>query len=212
MRTVFPAAILFLAVCLPVSEGASQELGLTYSSARSSHREFPAPTGFGGFVLVTINPSWQVQISLQRLAGETDKEGVVCVTYSPRIGCYPEPTHATAALTGLRGALIRTVHLGEWLRLGAGAGLSFSHVDARVRGLSGARGDLLAPNGGQIGAQGVLSAAWAPYPRFPARVIGRFTTHWVYFHTCSGEDPPQYDPFCSAGRFREFDVGLSFAF
>jgi hypothetical protein len=161
---------------------------------------------------VDLAPHWLLQISFHRLEDETDKLGLVCRTYSPRIGCAQEETHTEAALSGLRAGLVRMHNLSERLRVGGGAGLSFNHVDAGARALTGMRADLLVPNGGQIGAFGTLSAAVRPVLALPARVLARFNAHWVDFNACSGEDPPQYAPFCSSGTFWEMEMGVSYAF
>jgi hypothetical protein len=161
---------------------------------------------------VEIDPRWLLQVSFQRVSDGTVKQGVVCVTYSPRIGCAPEQTRTSASLSGLRGAIVRAVHVGRRLRLGGGVGVSFNQVDVAATGVSGRRADLLHPTGGQLGVFGSLSLAVAPYPEIPARVLGRMNAHWVDFRACSGEIPPQYDPFCTSGTFRELEVGLSYAF
>ena len=72
--------------------------------------------------------------------------------------------------------------------------------------------DLLAPNAGIIGFTALVSAAVTPVPTIPVRFTGGFGMHWVTFNTCSGNDPPQHDPFCGTQNFREIELGLSHIF
>ncbi len=191
---------------------ASQEVGVSMVAAGSRHQELPSPEGLSAFALVELSPDWLVRVSFQRVSDVTVKEGLVCVSYSPRIGCGPQETRTSTSLSGLRGGILRAFAFGDRLRVGAGGGLSFNQVDTRATGVSGHRADLLHPTGGQLGAFGLLSVAMAPYPAIPVRIVAGLAAHWVDFRACSGETPPQYDPFCTSGAFRELEVGLSYAF
>lgn len=114
--------------------------------------------------------------------------------------------------SGLRGAISRAVRVGKWVELDFGGGLSFNHVKPEVFDLTGWPADMLVPNTGQIGYLASISATLAPLRRLPILFVGGFTNHWVDFNGCSGEDPPQYDPFCGWGVLREVELGFSYVF
>ena len=90
--------------------------------------------------------------------------------------------------------------------------MSFNQVSAESVGESGLDADLLAPNAGQIGYHALLSAAVTPVRGLPVSLTGGISVHWVGFNTCSGNDPPQYDPFCGTSVFREIEAGVAYAF
>jgi hypothetical protein len=189
-----------------------EEMGILAVSARSENPEFPSPTGFEIHSTWTFNRSWLFRISYHRMTDETDKVGRVCKTYAPHIACNQQLTHSDMALAGLRGGLLRSMVFGRSLRVGLGGGLSFNDVNADITGESGQRADLLAPKTSQVGYLALLSLDYVlPLP-FPIRLSGGITSHWVQFHTCSGSNPPQYDPFCTMSRFQEGELGLSMAF
>ena len=121
-------------------------------------------------------------------------------------------TFNEVSLSGLRGGLLRTFVLARWIRVGVGGGLSFNEVNARSVGENGMKADLLAPNSGHLGYLATAEAQWIPLPGLPFRIDSSLSEHWVDFNTCSGETPPQYDPFCKVGRFTEVEVGASFIF
>lgn len=203
-------AVFFL-VCL--APGAvAQEIGASRVVASSDHVEFPGPSGASVHVLVPLAPGWYARLALNQLSDETAKVGSVCVNYTPRVGCTLQDTRTETELSGFRGGIMRALSFGEALRVGAGAGLSFNQLDVDARGPSGQQADILAPNGGQIGGFGLLSVTWRPLPGVPLQVNGGLTGHWVRFHSCSGETPPRYDPFCDPGTFRELDLGVGYAF
>jgi hypothetical protein len=103
--------------------------------------------------------------------------------------------------------------LGEQLRLGLGGGFSFNSLAAEAVGVeSGLQADLLAPNAGIIGFTALITAAVTPVTKVPLRFTGAFGLHWVNFSTCSGEDPPPYEPYCGMERFNEIELGLAFTF
>jgi len=188
----------------------AQELGVFTAFATSNNLEFPSPRGYGASGLIELAPSMLIRLSVQRLSDYTEKMGTVCLSYQPRIGCLPEMTETSITLTGLRAGLVWIVRSGERLRFGVGGGGSFSRVGVESTGVSGRLADFLSKNTGQVGAYGSLSASVAPSSGIPLKVTGGFSSHWVHFHTCSGEDPPQYDPLCKPGWFKEFEVGLSY--
>lgn len=190
-----------------------QELGVFHITAHSDHVELPNPTGFG------VSSSWEFvgsfmgRLSYHRVSNETRKEGVVCDNYSSRINCRADLTETSATLSGLRGILMWAVPLGEQVRLAAGGGLSFNHLVAEAVGTgTGLRADLLAPNAGIIGFSGLVTARVTPVSSIPVSINGGFGLHWVNFDTCSGNDPPQYDPFCEMEALREIELGLSYVF
>jgi hypothetical protein len=189
-----------------------QELGAFYSAASSDHVELPGPTGFGAFARWEVARAWLLRVSFHRSWDETRKDGIVCDQYSQRINCRLEPTKTEVTLSGLRGSISRAVRLGRRAEIGLGGGLSFNHVDPEATDLEGGPADMLVPNTGQIGYLASGSVALAPLGRFPILLVGAFTGHWVKFNGCSGEDPPQYDPFCGWGALKEFELGLSYAF
>ncbi|MFH1765880.1 MAG: hypothetical protein ABIF09_16960 [Gemmatimonadota bacterium] len=190
-----------------------QELGVFAISAQSNHSELPDPRGFGASASWEFAGWLMARLSYQRVSNDTRKVGVVCDQYSQRINCRPEMTETSAALSGLRGALTGALPLGERVRLGVGGGMSFNHLTARSVGVeSGLDADLLAPNAGIIGLSALITAALSPFATIPVRLTGGFGVHWVNFNTCSGNDPPQYDPFCGMEPIKEIELGLSYAF
>jgi hypothetical protein len=103
--------------------------------------------------------------------------------------------------------------LGEQLRLGLGGGVSFNSLAAKTVGVeSGLPADLLAPNAGIIGFSGLITGSVTPVLSVPVKVTGSIGLHWVNFSTCSGNDPPQYDPYCEMELFKEIELGLSYGF
>lgn len=189
-----------------------QELGAFYTLTRSDHVELPGPSGFGVFARWEIAPGWLLRISFHRSWEQTRKDGIVCDQYSQRINCRVEPTKTDVTLSGLRGSMSRAVRLGRWAEVGLGGGLSFNHVGPEATDLEGWPADMLVPNTGQIGYLASGSVTLAPLGSLPILLVGAFTGHWVRFNGCSGEDPPQYDPFCGWGALREMEMGLSYAF
>ncbi len=192
--------------------GLFQELTLSGIVARSTHPEFPDPWGIGGVAAWDFQRNWRLRLSFLRLWDDSEKMGLVCVVYAPNIGCEPSMTFNDVRLSSLRGAILRTRVLAPGLRMGIGGGLSFNDVNARSVGENGMKADLLVPNSGHIGYLGMVSAQWIPPLPLPIRLTTSLTEHWVDFNICSGEDPPQYDPFCDAGRFTEWEAGLSLVF
>jgi hypothetical protein len=90
--------------------------------------------------------------------------------------------------------------------------LSFNHVDTESIGtVSNLEADLLAPNAGIIGFSGLVVGAIRPLPSIPLKLTGGIGMHWVNFDTCSGNDPPQYDPYCGRERFTEIELGVAIA-
>jgi len=190
-----------------------QELGVFFISASSNHPELPAPSGFGAASWWQFGRHLLGRLSYHKMSDQTRKQGVVCDQYSQRINCRAEETDTDVTLSGLRGTLLGTVVLMDRLRLGAGGGVSFNHVDTEAVGLvSGQLADLLAPNAGIIGFSTLVSATLHPVPSLPVRLSGSFGIQWLNFNTCSANDPPQYDPYCGMDSLKELEVGLSFAF
>jgi hypothetical protein len=161
---------------------------------------------------MSVRPGWDFWISIHRVSDATDKEGLVCQHYSPHIGCRNEPTHTSLSLSGLRLGALRPIPLDDRIIIRVGGGGSFNVLDGRATGDSGLRADLLIPKGGQIGAFVALLVELAPIPSLPVSLEGGLQIHWVDFSSCSGEVPPQYDPFCKSEAFREIHVGLSIPF
>ncbi len=103
--------------------------------------------------------------------------------------------------------------LGDQVRLGAGGGVSFNHVQTESVGTeSGLEADLFPPNAGILGFVALISAAVTPVAKVPLRLTGGFGVHWVNFNTCPGSDPPPYDPYCGMDSLREIELGLSWVF
>lgn len=192
--------------------GLFQELAISVALAKSDHPEFPSPRGLGAFAAWDIARHWRLRLGYLRFWDESRKPGLVCRMYAPNIACEPSMTSNEVTLSGLRGGLLRTLVLANWIRVGVGGGLSFNQVDASSVGENGMRADLLAPNSGHIGYLAIGEAQWIPFPGLPLRIDGSVSEHWVDFNTCSGETPPQYDPFCQTARFTEFELGGSFVF
>ncbi len=212
-RRLLPRSGLLAAYLLSVGPALdAQEVGFSLVRGESDHVEFPSPDGFRASVLIGLTSSFTVRLGLTRITDETTKVGTVCQVYSPRIECNPEMTNTSISLSGLRGGLMWTHWFGDYIRVGVGGGGSFNQVSVEATGVSGQRADFLDPAGGQLGAFGRISAAVAPYPAIPFRITGGLAAHWVNFHVCSGEDPPQYDPLCDPTTFREVEVGISYSF
>jgi hypothetical protein len=189
-----------------------QELGAVFTVSSSHHPELPSPVGFAAFARWGFAGSWLFRLSYHRAWEETRKIGTVCTQLSQRLNCRPELVETHATFTGLRGIFSRTVRLGRWGELSLGPGVSFNHVDPEATSVSGHPADLLAPHTGQLGYLANASIAVIPMPRLPVLLVGGYTGHWVNFRGCSGEDPPQYDPFCGWGRFKEIELGVSYTF
>jgi hypothetical protein len=190
-----------------------QEMGAFHLTVSSDHPELPGPVGFG------VQSSWELggflmaRLSYHRVSEDTRKDGTVCDQYSQRINCRAEVTQTSATLSGVRGALLFRFPFGDVVRLAAGGGLSFNHVNTEAVGIvSNLDADLLAPNAGIIGLTGLVTAAIHPLRSVPLKLTGGLGIHWANFYTCSGNDPPQYDPYCGAERFTEIELGLAFAF
>lgn len=190
-----------------------QELGGFAIAASSDHPELPGPVGFGLASTWEFGGSFMARLSYHRLSDDTRKDGVVCDQYSQRINCRAEITETTVSLSGLRTAFLYRVPVGGIVRLGAGGGLSFNQLKTDAIGtVSNLDADLLAPNAGIIGFSALFSAAVLPFPALPLEFTGGLGVHWVNFDTCSGNDPPQYDPYCGMEAMREIELGLAFRF
>ena len=206
-------SILLGASPLPGQEGPRlQDVGIFTSVAQSENVEFPNPRGFGAFASWEFGGEWLFRLSFHRLNEETRKLGRVCMTYSPLFSCVQTMTLTDATISSLRGGLLRLQEWGERFTLGFGGGLSFNDVNARSRGVDGRLADLLAPKTGQVGYLALLSADLVLHRGLPLKLAGGFSNHWVHFHICSGEDPPQHDPFCKISQFREVEIGLAISF
>ena len=189
-----------------------QEMGVFFTASRSDHVELPSPMGFGAFARWEVADGWLLRLSFHRSKEHTEKIGTVCDVYSQRINCRPEPTVTDVTFSGLRGAFARALRVGSWAEFSLGGGLSFNSVKPKAVDLSGWMADMLVPNTGQIGYLASLSATLAPLKRIPVMLVGGYTHHWVSFNGCSGEDPPQYDPFCGWGILKEMELGVSYVF
>lgn len=189
-----------------------QELGVFYTSTTSDHVELPDPVGFGLYSRWQLGRAWLVRLSYHRSKEETRKPGVVCDQYSQRINCRTETTVTEVTFAGLRGTLSRAIRIGGIAELGLGGGLSFNQLKPKARDLTGWYADLLDPNTGQLGYLANASLTLAPFRRLPLLLVGGYTGHFVNFNGCSGEDPPQYDPFCGWATLKEIEVGMSVVF
>lgn len=211
------ASILFLTALLYpsplISQQIFQELGAFATWASSDHEELPGPSGFGAAATWEFARVLMARLSYHRISEDTRKEGTVCDQYSQRINCRGEITETSTTFSGLRTNLMVAPDLGEQLRLGLGGGLSFNSLAAEAVGVeSGLQADLLSPNAGIIGFTVLFTAAVIPVSRVPLSFTGAFGLHWVNFSTCSGNDPPQYDPYCDMEKFQEIELGLAYTF
>jgi hypothetical protein len=208
--------VLLFAVTWPSPVASQQlfhELGAFATWASSDHPELPGPSGFGAAANWEFAEMFMARLAYHRLSEDTRKEGTVCDQYSQRINCRGELTETSSTLSGLRTTVMVVPPLGEQIRLGLGGGLSFNSLAAETVGVeSGLPADLLAPNAGIIGFTALLSAAVMPVTAVPVKLMGSFGVHWVNFSTCSGEDPPPYEPYCGMEAFKEIEVGVSYAF
>lgn len=213
MRRLFPAfPILVVTASLslrPVTASA-QELGVLAVRSSSANVELPESGGFGAFARWDVG-SWLVGLSYLRYSDDTEKEGIVCEVYSPRIGCRTEGVSTSARMSGLRATVLRTVALGDYVEFGAGGGVSFNSLAVTSQGESGFRADLHLPNTGQIGYLGSASVALSPVPSVPLRLVASFSGHWVKFKGCVDPTDPTsgYAPFCGWDRFTEIQAGVS---
>lgn len=211
-----PLATILLVSCPRVTQAQQpklfHELGGFFTSSSSHHPELPSLTGFGAFARWEFADRWLFRLSYHRSKDETRKIGTVCDQYSKRINCRLETTRTRVTFTGLRGAFSRAVGFSRWGELALGAGFSFNHVDPEATSLTGQPADLLVTHTGQIGYLANATLSVSPRRRIPVLLLAGVTGHWVKFRGCSGEDPPQYDPFCGWGRFREIELGLSYTF
>ena len=190
-----------------------QELGAFATWTSSDHEELPGPSGFGVAATWEFAEMFMARGSYHRVAEDLRKEGTVCDQYSQRINCRGEITETATTFSGLRTTLMVAPDLGEQLRLGLGGGLSFNSLAAEAVGVeSGLEADLLAPNAGIIGFAALFTAAVTPVAKVPVMLTGAFGLHWVNFSTCSGEDPPPYEPYCGMEAFKEIELGLAYAF
>jgi len=213
--SILAVAILMSLHCAPAAAqnpSLFQELGIFFVGTRSDHVELPSPMGVGAFARWQIADGWLLRMSYQRSKEETSKIGTVCDVYSQRINCRPEPTETTVTLSGFRTSLARAVRVGSMAEISLGGGLSFNTVKPKAFDLTGWTADMLVPNAGHLGYLASLSATLAPLRGAPVLLVGGYTHHWVDFHGCSGEDPPQYDPFCGWGILKEMELGLSYVF
>ncbi len=193
--------------------GLFQELGAFAISASSDHPEAPSPRGFGAASWWQLGRHLLGRLSYHKVSDNTVKQGVVCDQYSQRINCRTAETDTDVKLSGLRGTLLGTLVVKDRLRLGAGGGVSFNHVETEALGaVSGRVADLLAPNAGIIGFTTLVSATLHPFFSLPVRLSGSYGVHWLNFNTCSANDPPQYDPYCGREAFKELEFGLSLVF
>jgi len=217
-RTAFSILTVAVPLLLPGAAASAQqsslfqELGLFFTATRSDHVELPSPMGLGAFARWQVADGWLLRLTYQRSKEETRKIGTVCDQYSQRINCRQEPTVTNVTFSGLRGSFARAFRIGGWAEINFGGGMSFNSVKPEAVDLTGWMADMLVPNTGQIGYLASLSATLAPLRRTPVMLVGGYTHHWVSFNGCSGEDPPQYDPFCGWGILKEMEVGLSYAF
>ena len=82
-------AWLVLALVAAVDPCSAQEVGVLAVRATSGNAELPHPEGYGAFARFDLS-SWRARLTWLRYSDETDKRGVVCEVYSPRIGCRGE--------------------------------------------------------------------------------------------------------------------------
>jgi hypothetical protein len=189
-----------------------EEVGVQLVAASTGNPEFPSPWGFQISSRWEFGNHWLLRLSFNRTSDESSKPGLVCSIYAPNVNCIQAMTHSQVALAGLRGSVLRTVDLGTSLRLGAGAGMSFNILRADNLGEDGRKADLLSPKTGIVGYLGLLSADLALDRRLPLHLTGGYTAHLLHFHTCSGFEPPQYDPFCDMALFHEAQLGFAWRF
>lgn len=200
--------ILLLGVSLPLLSAvpaAAQEFSAFGVIASTDNVEFPSPVGGGASIGWEFGGAWLFRLSYLRTYDSTDKEGAVCIVYSPRIGCHTEEVHTSDSFSGLRFGIMRTVHVADIVRVGAGLGVSLNAIDINARGVSGQRADMERPLTAMDGFLAMLHVTVSPVPGLPLGLTAGAQQHWVRFNSCSEEI---YDPFCSPSSFREVEVGL----
>ncbi len=188
------------------SPAAAQEASLFGVSASSNEVEFPSPVGVGAAVAWQAGSDWLFRLSYVRTYDSTVKDGTVCITYSPRIGCHTETVSTEDSFSGLRFGAMRTVQVTSFARLGVGAGLSLNAIHIDARGDNGHPADMERPLTAEGGYLGMVHVRLSPVPSVPFAITAGFQEHWVAFKSCS--DPPMYAPFCGVKAFHETQVGI----
>jgi hypothetical protein len=206
-RWLRSAGIFLAAAALPAVAGA-QEISAFGMLTTTTNVEFPSPRGIGASVLKEVHGDWLLRLAYVRSYDSTEKPGVVCIVYSPRIGCHTEDVSTSDSFSGLRFGVMRAVHLKDVARIGAGLGISLNSIHVEAQGVSGQPADLELPLTGEIGYLAMLHLSLSPVPSLPLRITAGLQRHWVHFEACS--DPPIYAPFCGIDTFREAEVGIAY--
>ncbi len=189
----------------------AQEAGPLFILGQADHPELPNPHGWGAFAAVPLAEWAQLRVSYERVSQNSRGEGLVCTRYAPNLGCAIEATRTESGLGSLRLSLLPTLTLGEFARVGAGGGISFTEVTVRSTGASGRKANLDFPNTGQLGYLALASLTLTPSGALPLRLVGATTAHWINFKNCVSYDQI-YDPFCGTTLFREVSLGVAIGF
>ncbi|MEK9499383.1 hypothetical protein WI372_00135 [Gemmatimonadota bacterium DH-20] len=203
-------ALLFSLV--PSAPTAAQELGVMMVRASSPNPELPDPQGIGLFAQFEARSGFGFRMMYVRTSNDTDKPGIVCQVYSPRIDCDTEGVATSAGVGSFRAEATRVLPLGDRLRVDVSAGATFNSLDVTATGVSGRPADTAVPSSGNLGALGTVGLAITPLPALPLTLRAMGSLHWIKFNGCESQDDPTsgYDPFCGTDRFREIQIGLTY--
>ena len=212
MKRQFRAAALVGALLLvnhsPLN---SQELGTHLVRTSSDHVELANPGGFGGYAAVPLFEWLNLRLAYDRVSNDSKGTGEVCTHYAPNWGCRSEEVETSTSLGNLSLALLPTLRLNDWIKVGLGGGIGLTQIHTESLGVSGREANFEAPKTGQFGYSAMLSLGVTPLPNLPLSLVGSAATHWVGFKSCISYEEI-YDPFCGTTLFRELTVGLAFGF
>lgn len=180
--------------------------------ASSTNPELPDPQGIGLFAQFEARSGFGFRMMYVRTSNDTDKPGIVCQVYSPRIGCITEGVVTSAGVGSFRAEGTRAVPLGERLQVDISAGATFNSLSVEATGISGRPADTGVPSSGHIGGLGSVGLAVTPLPSVPLTLRAMGSLHWIRFNGCESPDDPTsgYAPFCGTDRFREIQVGVTY--
>jgi len=206
---IVPLALILPWFLIP-SKGHSQQYEATYVSASSGNLELATARGGAIEGIFGLGRGWHMLFGFQRIWSKTQRETQVCAAYAPFISCQIEMTRNELQLNGFRAGVVRSLLTTHHVELKAGLGLSFNQPRVKMsRGLvSGRRGDIYMPTGGQVGGLGLLTLDLTPAPQLGLAFTVGGVVHWVKFDGCSDI---HYDPFCDPATFREIHVGLAYS-
>lgn len=180
--------------------------------ASSPNPELPEPQGTGVFAQFEAPSGFGFRMMYVRTSNDTDKPGIVCQVYSPRIDCAIEGVQTSASVGSFRAEGMRALPLGDRLRVDVSAGATFNSLRVTATGETGRPADTAVPSSGNLGLLGTVGLAVTPVPSVPLTLRAMGALHWIKFNGCESQNDPTsgYDPFCGTDRFREIQIGLTY--